>query len=99
MTGVMGIFQHLFGLVFEEIVGEQGCELSPTGQGDDLIWQEDVQIFAVWNDHQEGGDFLGYLYLDLYPRAGKFGGMCNMNLQGVWKLEKRTICDDRANSN
>jgi metallopeptidase MepB len=83
VKGVMDIFQHLFGLVFEEIVAEDRHRLSPTGKGEDLVWQEEVQVFAAWNDEQEGGEFLGYLYLDLHPRAGKNGGMCNINLQGV----------------
>lgn len=83
VTGVLGIFSHLFGLVFEEIVGDNRDALSSTGKGGDLVWQEDVQVYAVWDDEQEGGSFVGYLYLDLYPRAGKYGGMCNMNLQCV----------------
>jgi metallopeptidase MepB len=83
VKGVMDIFQHLFGLIFEEIVAEDRHRVSPTGKGEDLVWQEDLQVFAAWNDEQEGGDFLGYLYLDLHPRAGKNGGMCNINLQGV----------------
>ncbi|KAG9944557.1 zincin, partial [Aureobasidium melanogenum] len=81
VTGVLGIFSQLFGLVFEEVVGEGRDALSSTGKGEDLVWQEDVQIYAVWDDEQEGGSFVGYLYLDLYPREGKYGGMCNMNLQ------------------
>lgn len=74
ITGVVGIFERLFGLVFEKIASEE--------RGD-LVWQEDVQVFAVWDDEGEGGGFLGYLYLDLFPRPGKFGGMANFNLQGV----------------
>lgn len=83
LNGVMEIFQHLFGLIFDEVIAEERHRLAPTGMGEDLVWQEDVQMFAVWNDQQEGGEFLGYLYLDLYSRAGKYGGMCNINLQGV----------------
>ncbi|KAI4743271.1 metallopeptidase MepB [Aureobasidium sp. EXF-12298] len=87
VTGVLGIFSHLFGLVFEEIVGEDKDALSSTGQGGDLVWQEDVQMYAVWDDEKEGGAFVGYLYLDLYPRSGKYGGMCNMNLQCGFEQE------------
>lgn len=83
VKGVMDIFQHLFGLVFEEVVAKERYRLSSTGMGEDLVWQEDVLMFAVWNDKQEGGEFLGYLYLDLHPRAGKYGGMCNINLRGI----------------
>lgn len=83
VAGVLSIFSHLFGLVFEEVVGEDRDTLSPTGKGENLVWHEDVQMYAVWDDEQEGDSFLGYLYLDLYPREGKYGGMCNMNLQCV----------------
>ncbi|KAG9852611.1 zincin, partial [Aureobasidium melanogenum] len=87
VTGVLDIFSHLFGLVFKEIVGEDRDALSSTSQGGDLVWQEDVQMYAVWDDGKEGGSFVGYLYLDLYPRAGKYGGMCNMNLQCGFQQE------------
>lgn len=69
VKGVMNIFQHLFGLVFEEIFAEERHRLSPTGIGADLVWHEDVQFSTVWNDQQEGDEFLGYLYLDLHPRV------------------------------
>ncbi|KAI5204327.1 hypothetical protein AUEXF2481DRAFT_62886 [Aureobasidium subglaciale EXF-2481] len=81
VAGVMDIYSRLFGLVFEEVCVEDRDAFSPTDQGSDLVWQEDVRLFAVWDDEEEGGSFLGYLYLDLFPRAGKYGGMCNMNLQ------------------
>ncbi|KAG9661628.1 zincin, partial [Aureobasidium melanogenum] len=87
VTGVLDIFSHLFGLVFKEIVGEDRDALSSTSQGGDLVWQEDVQMYAVWDDEKEGGSFVGYLYLDLYPRVGKYGGMCNMNLQCGFQQE------------
>ncbi|KAI5206465.1 metallopeptidase MepB [Aureobasidium subglaciale] len=87
VTGVMEIYSQLFGLVFEKICAQDRAVLSSTGQGSDLVWQEDVQLFAVWNDDEEGGSFLGYLYLDLFPRAGKYGGMCNMNLQCGFEQE------------
>ncbi|KAH0363029.1 zincin, partial [Aureobasidium melanogenum] len=90
VTGVLGIFSHLFGLVFQEIVGEERDALSTTGKGENLVWQEDVQMYAVWDDEQEGGSFVGYLYLDLYPREGKYGGMCNMNLQCGFEQENGT---------
>ncbi|KAI5252055.1 metallopeptidase MepB [Aureobasidium subglaciale] len=71
VAGVMDIYSRLFGLVFEEVCVEDRDAFSPTDQGSDLVWQEDVRLFAVWDDEEEGGSFLGYLYLDLFPRAGK----------------------------
>lgn len=83
IEGMLGIFEHLFGMDFVEIKGEERDELSATGKGSDLVWHEDVQIFAAWDDEGEGGKFLGYLYFDLFPRKGKYAGPANFNLQPV----------------
>jgi metallopeptidase MepB len=77
---MLGIFEHLFGLVFEEIVGDERNELSGSRNGNDLVWHGDVRIFAVWDDEEEDGGFVGYLYLDLYSRKGKYQGPANFNL-------------------
>lgn len=37
VKGVIDIFQHPFGSVFEEIITEERCRLSPTGRGEDLV--------------------------------------------------------------
>ncbi|THX39606.1 metallopeptidase MepB, partial [Aureobasidium pullulans] len=81
VSGVMDIFSHLFGLRFDEITIQDRGTFSPTGIAEDLTWHDDVLLFAVWNDESLGSGFLGYLYLDLHPRPGKYGGMCNINLQ------------------
>jgi metallopeptidase MepB len=73
INGMLKIFQRLFGLKFFEISDSERAELAPSGNGNDLIWHEDVQMFHVWNDDELGGEFAGYLYLDLYPREGKYG--------------------------
>ncbi|WEW59586.1 metalloendopeptidase [Emydomyces testavorans] len=81
IRGMLMIFEELFGLVFVEIEGEERSKLSETGKGDDIVWHEDVQVFSVWNDEGEGNGFVGYLYLDLFPREGKYGHAANFNLQ------------------
>lgn len=81
IQGMLKIFEELFGLEFVEIVGEDRAALAPTGKGDDIVWHEDVQVFSVWNDEGEGSGFVGYLYLDLFPREGKYGHAANFNLQ------------------
>lgn len=81
IAGMLKIFEELFGLEFVEITGEDRAQIAPTGKGNDIIWHEDVQIFSVWNDQGEGNGFVGYLYLDLFPRDGKYGHAANFNLQ------------------
>ncbi|GME46659.1 Saccharolysin [Neofusicoccum parvum] len=81
IRGMLQIFEELFGLVFVEITGEDRSKISETGKGSDIVWHEDVQVFSVWDDEGEGAGFVGYLYLDLFPREGKYGHAANFNLQ------------------
>jgi metallopeptidase MepB len=78
---MLKIFEHLFGFVFVELSPEDRARISPTGKGEDIAWHEDVIIFSVWDDEGEGGGFVGYLYLDLHPRQGKYGHAANFGLQ------------------
>ena len=43
------------------------------------VWHDDVEMFRV--DDLETGATIGYFYLDLYPRDGKYGHACMMQLQ------------------
>jgi metallopeptidase MepB len=81
ITGMLEIFEHLFGLHFVEIVGKDRDSVSPSGKGNDIVWHEEVQVFSVWDDEGEGSGFVGYLYLDLFPRDGKYSHAANFNLQ------------------
>ena len=81
IRGMLHIFDELFGLTFIEVKGENRDSISPSGKGDDIVWHPDVQVFSVWDDEGEGGGFVGYLYLDLHPRQGKYGHAANFNLQ------------------
>lgn len=81
ISGMLGIFEQLFGLVFIEVTGSDRSSISPTGKGDDIVWHPDVKVFSVWDDEGEGSGFVGYLYLDLHPREGKYGHAANFNLQ------------------
>ncbi|KAK0625878.1 hypothetical protein B0T14DRAFT_420862 [Immersiella caudata] len=60
MLEVMG---DLFGLVFRK--ASEDCPVQYDA------WHEDVQLLSVWNTEGEGGDFVGFLYLDLYTRDFK----------------------------
>ena len=81
VEGMLDIFEHLFGLVFVRLEGADRDAISPTSKGSDIVWHEDVQVFSVWDDDGEGSGFVGYLYLDLHPRDGKYGHAANFNLQ------------------
>ncbi|OAR00068.1 hypothetical protein LLEC1_07866 [Akanthomyces lecanii] len=83
LARMLNIFEELFGLSFVKIDGNDRDAISKTGRGDDIVWHPDVQLFAVWNDANEPNDFafVGYLYCDLHPREGKFGGAANYTLQ------------------
>ena len=78
---MLKIFEELLGLEFVEVVGEDRAAISPSSKGDDIFWHEDVQLFSVWDDANEGGGFVGYLYTDLHPRLGKYGHAANFNMQ------------------
>lgn len=88
IRGMLEIFETLFGLVFVEVTGEDRTSISPSGKGDDIVWHPDVQLFSVWNDEGEGSGFVGYLYLDLHPREGKYGHAANFNIQPGYIDEK-----------
>ncbi|MCJ1478539.1 hypothetical protein MMC13_007219 [Lambiella insularis] len=80
LSSMLRIFEELMGLVFVEITTDDRSTISPTSNGDDIVWHPDVQIFSVWNDEGEGGEFVGYLYTDLHPRDGKYGHAANFNI-------------------
>jgi metallopeptidase MepB len=75
VSGMLSIFESLFHLAFEEIVGEEREKAT--------VWQEDVRLFTVWDSNDLSSGFLGYLYLDLYQRENKCEGVSNFNLQPV----------------
>jgi metallopeptidase MepB len=59
VSTILEIYQKLLRVRFEEIEGQ--------------TWHEDVQQFAVWEqDSKDETGFVGYCYLDLFPRANKY---------------------------
>ncbi|KAK3116801.1 metalloendopeptidase [Teratosphaeriaceae sp. CCFEE 6253] len=81
IDGMLRIFEQLFGLHFVSIENATDRDaVSPTGRGADIVWHEDVHVYSVWDDEGEGSGFVGYLYLDLHPRDGKYGHAANFNL-------------------
>jgi len=81
VAGMLKIFEEIMGFVFVELTPDDRKRISPTGKGEDIVWHEDVIVFSVWDDASEGDGFVGYLYLDLHPRPGKYGHAANFNIQ------------------
>ncbi|WPG99434.1 Hypothetical protein R9X50_00224800 [Acrodontium crateriforme] len=81
IEGMLNIFEQLFGLVFVQVEGKDRDAISETGKGNDTVWHPDVQMFSIWDDEEAGHGFVGYLYLDLHPRDGKYGHAANFNIQ------------------
>ncbi|KAI9710091.1 MAG: hypothetical protein M1820_002893 [Bogoriella megaspora] len=91
ILGMLKIFEELFGLVFVEIEGTERDELAKNfkiDRGSDVVWHEDVSLFSVWDSEDQGSSFVGYLYLDLFPRDGKYGHAANFNLQPGFTIPK-----------
>lgn len=78
---MLEIFEQLMGLSFVEIVGKDRDALSPDGDGSHIVWHQDCHLFTVWDSEDQGGNFSGYLYLDLHPRPDKYKHAANFNLQ------------------
>jgi metallopeptidase MepB len=67
-------FHRLFGVRIEQV---------PASDSD--VWHEDVTMYAVW-DEDNDDKFLAWLYLDLFPRDGKFTHFGHFPLQQVSPL-------------
>jgi metallopeptidase MepB len=58
VPAILEIYQNLLGVRFQEVK-------------DARTWHPDAQMFAVWAaDAKDESDFVGYCYLDLFPRGG-----------------------------
>ncbi|KAF3200987.1 hypothetical protein TWF106_003095 [Orbilia oligospora] len=75
VDGMLTIFERLFGLKFVQ-VAEDGAQVGSGERG----WHEDCKVYLVHDEEPLGGEFVGYLYLDLHPREGKYGHAANFNL-------------------
>ncbi|KAK2987176.1 hypothetical protein RJ640_030768 [Escallonia rubra] len=66
LSGIFKICQDLFGLRFEEVADAE-------------VWHCEVHLFSVFD--LGSGELLGYFYLDMYSREGKYGHTCVVALQ------------------
>ncbi|KAL6818414.1 hypothetical protein GGI42DRAFT_309964 [Trichoderma sp. SZMC 28013] len=71
LSRMMHILGALFGVKFIKY---------PRDAPQITTWYEGVDAYSVWDDTAEGDDFLGYFYMDVYPRDNKYGhkGMFKM---------------------
>ncbi|KAE8138519.1 thimet oligopeptidase [Aspergillus pseudotamarii] len=65
---MLGLYGELFGLRFEKV------EISDRSH----TWHPDVDLFSVWEDQESA--LIGYLYTDIFPRAGKYSHAANFNI-------------------
>lgn len=70
LESLLEIFKQVFGVYFQKLPSD---DLHPSS-GTPLVWHKDVLMYAVWDKTEEIVDdgFMGYAYLDLYPRQGKY---------------------------
>ncbi|KAJ8293989.1 Thimet oligopeptidase [Rhodotorula toruloides] len=61
--------------VYKELLGVELIPVPKTQEAGGETWHADADMYAVWEAGQAGKDgaFLGYMHLDLFPRANKYG--------------------------
>ena len=50
------MYGEIYSLRYVKIEGEDADKKSATGNGSDLVWSPDVELFEVWNNEEEGED-------------------------------------------
>lgn len=68
---MLGIYGNLFGLQFEKVEALESFH----------TWHPDVDLFSVWEENKSS--FIGYLYIDIFPRDGKYNHAANFNIYPV----------------
>ena len=67
---MLRVFERLFGMTFVPMPDME-------------TWHPSVSPWAVWDSEIEGGGFLGYLFLDIFARDGKFSAQYHSRIQPV----------------
>lgn len=100
VTRMLNIYESLMGFKFVRLDAADLDRLSPTGKAQDVTWHKDNIVYSVWEEMEAEGDqekedsakscFLGYLYMDLHPRVGKFTNAAQMAIETGWTLRDGT---------
>lgn len=71
VNGILSIYEQTLRLKFFKVP-----------ENEKQTWHEDVSQFHVWDASKDGEptEFLGWFYLDLHPRPGKYGHAANFNI-------------------
>ena len=72
---ILSIYEELLGLKYEHIV-------------DAKVWHDDVECYAVKS--AEDGELLGYFYLDIFPRTGKYSHQCVYPLRPSYTVSEES---------
>ena len=55
--------------MYQELLGVSFVAVPKTEEAGGATWHEEAEAYAVW----DGEQFVGYMYLDLFPRQNKYG--------------------------
>lgn len=72
IDGLFSITQKLYGIEYREVTADAASRGL-------TIWHDDVRVFDVYDTGTD--DLLGTFYLDLFPRANKYGHAAQFGLQ------------------
>ena len=86
-AGLLGIYEGLLGLKFERELSMEGA----------AAWHEDVKAYRTTDT--ASGKLVGFFYLDLHPREGKFGHCACFYLQNGCQVGGQRQLPIPANSN
>ena len=77
INGGLGIYEEVLGLKFERELSMEGA----------AVWSEDVKAYRATN--ASDGKVIGFVYLDLHEREGKYDGELCINVQDGCMLHNR----------
>lgn len=79
LENMLAIFTEMFSISFEEV--NETTARALTDNPRTLVWHPDVKLFLVWETNtQNQKTFIGYLYVDLFARTGKYSTCANFSL-------------------